>query len=227
MDVRAVFFDAVGTLFDLAQPVGTVYAREASRFGVVADPEDLERKFRKSFREAPPLAFPGASERELDRLERDWWKNLVRRVFRDHEFPRFEKFFAELYEGFATPRWWKVHPRTNPTLRTLRSHGLVLGIVSNFDHRLERLLEALDLRRYFDSVVVSSRAGFAKPDPRIFRLALRSHGIRPAQALHVGDSPEEDLAGARAAGLHGLLVDPLEGPAGAVAFLGLLLPRLS
>jgi putative hydrolase of the HAD superfamily len=73
--------------------------------------------------------------------------------------------------------------------------------VSNFDHRLYGLLEDLRIRPLLDAVILPSDAGAAKPDPRIFQLALRRIGVSPGDALFVGDDPEEDLAGARAAGL--------------------------
>jgi putative hydrolase of the HAD superfamily len=80
-------------------------------------------------------------------------------------------------------------------------------MISNFDYRVYGILEGLGLRRYFDSMTISSEAGWAKPAPEIFRVALERHAIQPAEALHVGDSEDTDLAGARAAGIAGVLLD--------------------
>ncbi|MEB3323109.1 MAG: HAD-IA family hydrolase, partial [Synechococcaceae cyanobacterium] len=77
--------------------------------------------------------------------------------------------------------------------------------VSNFDQRLPGLLRGLALDPWLACVVVSSRAGAAKPSPEPFRQALAELGIGPDRAWHVGDSPE-DAAGARAAGLRFVLV---------------------
>jgi putative hydrolase of the HAD superfamily len=98
-----------------------------------------------------------------------------------------------------------VFPEVPDCLKRWRQRGLKLAVVSNFDSRLPGLLEGLELAALVDTVVVSSSAGAAKPDPAPFRLALEALGVEPQEAWHVGDS-EEDAAGAAAAGLRCLLV---------------------
>jgi putative hydrolase of the HAD superfamily len=90
-------------------------------------------------------------------------------------------------------------------LRRWQGAGLRLAVVSNFDRRLQPLLEGLGLADLFEQVVVSSSAGAAKPSPLPFRIALEALGLSAAQVWHVGDSPE-DRAGAQAAGVRCLLV---------------------
>ena len=79
-------------------------------------------------------------------------------------------------------------------------------MISNFDTRLYQVLDELALTSYFSSITLSSEAGAAKPDSLIFATALQKHGCEASQAWHVGDSKTEDLEGANAAGLHGILV---------------------
>ena len=93
-------------------------------------------------------------------------------------------------------------------LTALRESGLELGVISNFDYRIYSILEALGLTRHFDSIMISSEAGYAKPAPEIFRMALQRHSLVPSQALHVGDSEALDVVGAHAAGIAAVLVDP-------------------
>jgi putative hydrolase of the HAD superfamily len=69
------------------------------------------------------------------------------------------------------------------------------------------LIRAFGLNRYFDAIHYSTRMGAAKPDPAIFRAALRAHGIEAHQAMHVGDSLRADVGGATAAGIPAVLVD--------------------
>jgi putative hydrolase of the HAD superfamily len=76
-----------------------------------------------------------------------------------------------------------------------------LAIVSNWDERLRPLLARLDLLERFEVVVVSCEAGSRKPEPRIFQAATEALGLSPDQVLHVGDSLEHDVMGARAAGM--------------------------
>jgi putative hydrolase of the HAD superfamily len=81
-----------------------------------------------------------------------------------------------------------------------------LAVVSNWDVSLHDVLERTGLRRLVDAVVISAELGVAKPDPAIFRAALERLGADAAGAVHVGDSLEADVAGARAAGLEAVLV---------------------
>ena len=94
----------------------------------------------------------------------------------------------------------------------LRRAGLKLGVVSNSDGRVEEALRAAGLRPYFDVVVDSSVAGVEKPDPAIFRAALDALGVRPAEALYVGDLYEVDVVGANAAGIPAVLLVPPGAP---------------
>jgi putative hydrolase of the HAD superfamily len=76
-----------------------------------------------------------------------------------------------------------------------------LGVISNFDGRLRFILEHLGISKYFAHVFVSSELGADKPDPEIYRRALRVMKLNPNEVLHVGDDPERDWEGPTAAGL--------------------------
>ena len=93
------------------------------------------------------------------------------------------------------------------TLSALKQRGLILDVLSNFDSRLVGILHGLGAGQWFDDIIISSRAGHAKPDRRIFAAALAKHGLEPNSAAHVGDSEEKDLCGANDAGLKGILVN--------------------
>ena len=93
-----------------------------------------------------------------------------------------------------------------PALSALRARGLATVCVSNWDVSLGTVLERCGLSSGLDAVVSSAEAGTRKPEPEIFERALAIAGCAPEQAVHVGDTPEEDVAGARAAGLRTLLI---------------------
>jgi putative hydrolase of the HAD superfamily len=207
--LRAAFFDAAGTLFHTREPAGLSYAKIARRFGVEADERLVIDSFRRSFGTAPGLAFgPGHEAAKLRRLEREWWRELVRATFANiGHFAEFETYFDALFAFFADPANWIRDPAAEPLLARLRDTGLTLGVISNFDYRIYRILETLELIRYFDSITISSETGYAKPSPEIFRVALEQHSLPAADAVHVGDSEPLDVAGARAAGLAAVLVD--------------------
>ena len=208
--LRVVFFDAAGTLFHTREPAGFSYAKIARRFGVQADERLVIDSFRRAFAAAPGLAFgPGQEATLLRRLEREWWYRLVRSTFAGlGAFADFDAYFDALFAFFADPANWTCDPDAPVLLRALRESGLRLGVISNFDYRIYAILEALDLGRHFESITISSEAGYAKPAPEIFRLALQRHSLPAADALHVGDSEALDVLGAHAAGIAAVLVDP-------------------
>jgi len=92
-------------------------------------------------------------------------------------------------------------------LDRLQDAGLVLGVVSNFEEWLERLLEELGVRRYFQVSVISGVEGFEKPDPRIFQLAMARADVTPERSVYVGDNPEFDVDPALALGMFPVLID--------------------
>lgn len=106
--------------------------------------------------------------------------------------------------------WCGVRPGTAEALEALRGRGLRLGIVSNADGRVDGLLGDVGLLPYFEVVVDSKAVGFEKPDPRIFHAALEMMGVAAKDAAYVGDVYEIDVAGARAAGMRPVLLDPLD-----------------
>lgn len=108
-------------------------------------------------------------------------------------------------------------------LRALRASGARLIVVSNWDVSLGAALDAAGLTSLLDGVVSSAEVGARKPDAAIFARALELAGAAPAEAVHVGDSPDYDVAGARAAGIEPVLVlrDGAPAPAGVRTVRGL------
>jgi putative hydrolase of the HAD superfamily len=208
MTIKAVFFDAAGTLIKPTRGVGESYVAFAAKYGVNVSPADIGERFRACFEAAPRLAFPNATDRTIGALEREWWKRLVAEIFQPWSpMSRFDEFFDELFAYFARPGSWDLYPEVIETLDALKHHGLVLGVISNFDSRLLQILNGLGIGSSFHDIFVSSRVGYAKPDGEIFRVALARYQLRPEQTLHVGDSETNDRQGAEDAGLRGLLVD--------------------
>ena len=209
MRTQIIFFDAAGTLLEVRGSVGEIYSRVAGQYGIEADAGQLQQNFARWFALQPPMAFPGETPGEkLPELEKGWWRNLVRAVFADFgAFQHFEKFFEDIFERFRGCELWRVYDDVAPTLTALKQRGLRLGVISNFDSRLDDVLRACELDQFFDSVHISTRVGAAKPDPAIFQAALREHDIESGQAWHIGDSLREDVEGAMAAGLKAILLD--------------------
>jgi putative hydrolase of the HAD superfamily len=210
--IVAVSLDAGGTLFEAREPVGETYARHARAAGFAVDPADMEDGFRLAFAAAPPLAAPpSAGPAERHAFERAWWRQIVARAL-DHSLgedgaraagARSERLFDGLFAHYATATAWRVFPDAIPTLADLAGRHIQVGILSNFDGRLHRLVADLGLAPYLRVVVPSSEAGAAKPSPEAFASLSRSLGAPPANGcLHVGDSLHEDVYGAASFGWH-------------------------
>jgi putative hydrolase of the HAD superfamily len=140
--------------------------------------------------------------------ERDWWKFLVREVFSRHiTFQDFEAFFDYLYIRFAEADCWRLYEEVPEILQSLKSKGLRMAIVSNWDSRLPSLCEKLAIDSYFETMVISSIVGYEKPHPSIFRIALERTGLQPHDVLYVGDDPFLDYQAARKVGITALHLD--------------------
>lgn len=211
--IRAVLFDAAGTLIHLREAVGETYARVARAHGAAADAARLQAAFPSAFRAMPPMVCAGVDRATIRAGERDWWRRLVDAVFAagGTTWPSDgrDACFDELFAHYGSMAAWRCADGARETLQALRVRGLRTGMVSNFDHRLPPLLEALGLAPLLDTVVLPADAGAAKPDPRIFNCALARLAIEAAAAAYVGDDPREDVAGARDAGLRAIDVTTL------------------
>jgi putative hydrolase of the HAD superfamily len=191
-----VTFDVGGTLIEPWPSVGGVYAAVAARHGLRVAAEALDRQF------AAAWAAKGNFSHSLGD-----WSELVRQTFAGlTPAPPTAELFDDLYQYFATAAPWRVFDDVPACLRELKRRGLKVGLISNWDARLRPLLRELQLDGYFDSIVISAEAGAQKPGREIFRAAARQLGVPPETILHVGDSPAEDVAGARAAGFQALLL---------------------
>lgn len=207
-EIKAITFDARGTLLKVRFPVGETYSTVARRYGAHLQPAVVDNAFHEVFPTMPPLAFPPMDEKELHVREHRWWRTLVERVVEAAgTVDDFEAFFRELYGIYRGAEAWKPYREAASVLCLLRSNRFKLALVSNFDSRIEDVLVALNLSIWLDAVVFSSRTGAAKPHPGIFRRALAELDVEPENVLHVGDSYERDYLGAREAGMQALLLD--------------------
>ena len=204
-----VYFDAAGTLLRPWPSVGTVYARACRPHGLTATPMEVDIAFRRAWRLRLQRGDRGLVRAGRDEeAARRWWRDLVEEVLVALNFTGDRAgCFAACYRSFADPASWQVFPEVQEVVACLRKRGLGVGILSNWDTRLPRLLDALGLAPLFDPVLVSALEGYAKPDPEFFRRAAARAGLPASRILHVGDDPRLDLAAARAAGFQALLLD--------------------
>jgi putative hydrolase of the HAD superfamily len=205
--VRAVLFDFGGTLFDYE----TVAAGEreclvelARWVGIDAEPRAIIRTYRA-----------GLKRVFYEYLPRPYY--LHRDLFHDALHAMIESYSGTLSPELVERYWALQRQRrernfllrdgVRETLMTLRTRGLHVGMVSNVDDdQLGHMLELCQLRSHFDSILSSEQAQSCKPDRTIFAEALRRAGCAPHEALFVGDSLHQDIAGANRAGLRSVLI---------------------
>ena len=199
--IKAISFDAVGTLFYLTKTVGDHYAYVGREVGLDLDAQKLERAFHEAWNQMPQRAAIDGPREDDDK---GWWRELVDVVL-DQVAPSMseldrDNFFEIAYEHFAEAGVWELYPEVPSVLEQLHPR-FRLAVISNFDGRLRLILEHLGISKFFTHVFVSSEVGSDKPDPEIYRRALKFINLKPNEVLHVGDDPQRDWEGASAAGL--------------------------
>lgn len=141
-----------------------------------------------------------------------WWNDYLQRICDYEEVPHPGPFAsAELYDRFGRADAWEIFGDVGPTLADLQARGFRLILTSNWDLRLPRLLERLDLMRHFEALVYSAEVGYEKPHRAVFEAMLETLGLGASQVVHVGDRRLDDVEGAEAAGIGALLLDRRRG----------------
>ncbi len=206
--IRAVLFDAVGTLFHSDPPITRVYAETGRRWGAMLDEAEVAARFTPAFLRHFGRAgrgSPAALTVSSEWLERDRWRRVVADVF--VEIPDAgEGLFQSLWDHFARGANWRLFPDVVPTWRALRSRGLPLGIASNYDGRLLSVLRELPPLDECRHVFHSARLGHSKPGRGFFQAIEAEMGLRPDELLFVGDDRTNDYHGALDAGWRALWI---------------------
>ncbi|XP_009489028.2 haloacid dehalogenase-like hydrolase domain-containing protein 3 [Pelecanus crispus] len=205
--LRLLTWDVKDTLLRLRRPLGESYAAEARAHGLQVQPEALGQSFREAYG-AQSRRFPNYG-RGQGLSSQQWWVDVVKQTFRlsgVHEDRVLTLMAEKLYHDFCSARNWEVLPGASETLSWCCQHGFRMGVVSNFDNRLENILSQCNLRHHFEFILTSEDTGFTKPDGRIFEKALRLSGVPPEQTAHVGDDYTRDYRAARAVGMHSFLL---------------------
>lgn len=215
--VKVVFFDVGGTLAWSEPSADVVWARALREHGHSVTPGEVVRR-------------TGVRGPEVNRPDLHRAIQATTEGFRSLPFPReqegqeayFRRFDAALLERLGIPVEEEIldtvarrfredlvshlFEDVAPTLQRLQEAGFRLGVISNATHDLPDRLAKLGLTPFFEAITYSYEVGAEKPDSRIFRAALTRLGVEAARAVHVGDSYEADVVGARGVGLRPLLI---------------------
>ena len=196
--IRTIFFDAGNTLIF---PDYFVIQKALSEFGI----ESTIAKIRQAEYEA-------LAEAQKEKGTQSWkvyfsiWLKMA-----GAKEENVKKIYAGLWEKHRQKNLWSLAEESAiETLAELKKRQYKLGVISNSDGSIEKLLTNCGLAKYFDSIIDSSVLGIRKPDVKIFEFALREMKAKPGESLFIGDSYEIDVLGAENAGLTAVLFDPLK-----------------
>ena len=207
--LRAVFLDIGDTVMRPNPSWEHVYAIAFEEYGVKVEVEALYTALRRAYHHGGFGFEAGFEPTEETSFARTMQIDSAALADLGLD-PMPESFFRRLSELFMITANWHVFLDATPALAALRERGLVVGAVSNWVWQLPELLHALDLVSHFDFIAASSRIGFEKPHPEIFRWALDQAKVEPGEAIHVGDHLDADVAGARGVGIQPVLIDRRE-----------------
>jgi putative hydrolase of the HAD superfamily len=200
--LKALMFDFGGTLAFLDYEL---LAREFSRPGRKLDALTLELAEYRGRAMIDRYMMNGRApdvNRGYEEFFREW---LGAAGIPEEEIRECGERFQKIHREATL--WRVVHPGTREALERLKRAGYKLAIVSNAEGQVEGDAHRFGLAEYFDTIIDSHVVGVAKPDPRIFRIALERLGVAPGEAKFAGDIYSIDMLGARAAGIDARLID--------------------
>jgi putative hydrolase of the HAD superfamily len=203
--LRAVFFDAGNTLLRMNYAV--IAAALAER-GLRVTPEGVQRAEWQARGRLDDELSRGGGSTEAGRTTGRYLALILEALGATDATLAADMVAWRLAYNPPVGVWNTAEPRAGEALQLVRAAGLGAGVISNSNGSVRSILESLDLARHLDFVLDSAEVGVEKPDARIFRLALERAGVRPWEAVYVGDLYSIDVVGARAAGLGAVLLDP-------------------
>ena len=209
MRTRAVFFDLGGTLLVMRRD--RIFRRVLQEQGREMDLERIHSAYVK----VESWWIPYYAARVLNEDETaEAYRDLDQRVFSelypgegDRESFVMSKLVRKRWPELETEIPLELYPDALPILERLARDGYALGLISNAPADTGRTVKALGLTKYLGTIVISGAVGYTKPNPEIFRIALRETGVMAGEAIHVGDLYEADIIGARNASIEGILID--------------------
>lgn len=200
MDIQAVLFDLDFTLAKPGPDLGPEgYQRLGRRFGLELDPS--------AYKEARARAVEGLHKHPDYRHDEEIWIAFTERIIRGMggDSKRAYEAALEMTKAWEHAHNFDLFDDVPPVLDNLRQRGLKLGLVSNTGRDVDEFLAHHNL--HMDAALSSRVHGKVKPHPTIFQAVLERLGVSAEQAAMVGDSPEDDLEGARGLGMRAFLVD--------------------
>jgi putative hydrolase of the HAD superfamily len=206
-EVRAIYFDAVGTLIHPNPPAAIVYAEIGRRYGSARGVDEITHRFRTAFY-SEEVRDRACGWRTSESREEARWRRIVTEVLEDAS--DLEACFHELFTHFSRADAWRLESDAAPVIRELSTRGYRLGIASNYDHRLRSVVTEIPDLAPIERLAISAELGWRKPAREFFGALCEQARLAANQVLLVGDDRINDYEGARAAGLPAWLIGQAE-----------------
>lgn len=206
-EIDAVLFDAGGTLFDLKPTKEEVLHSLLKKRGFEVPLEKVTRLLAKAERrfDEKAAALDGINE---GAFWKEYDKFVLEQLQYKGDFKEFsDKLSAEFEKMIPQVNSWAEYPDARPLLDDLKDRKFRLGVVSNATDLVRRVLDNLDLTKYFETIVVSAEVGVRKPHERIFKIAADRVRSPPNRVIYIGDRFAIDVLGAKRAGMNAILLD--------------------
>jgi putative hydrolase of the HAD superfamily len=206
-ELDAVFFDAGGTLWDVQPSPVEMFGKALSRRGANVELSSLAEARRKA-----DWLFDKEFAKLTPSNEDEFWIRYDEFVLKELGLDMDAAELAlelndEIGSVMNKVESWTAFPDAHPLLAKLERRDLVVGLISNATVLARRVLDNLDMTKYFDHIVLSDEVRVRKPNPEIFWIAAKQAGVLPSRSLYIGDKLATDIVGARAAGFNAMLVD--------------------
>jgi putative hydrolase of the HAD superfamily len=198
----AILLDALGTLVALEPPAPLLRAELAERFGLEVSEDEAARGIAAEIAYYRAHLDEGRNAARLQALRRRCAEVLRSAL----PAPAGEAELEAMMQALLASLRFSAFPDVRPALLAARARGQRLVVVSNWDVSLVGVLRGLELEPLLDGILTSAGVGVRKPAPAIFEQALSLAGVPASDAIHVGDSLDEDVAGARATGIEPVLI---------------------
>lgn len=203
--LRAVAFDAGGTLLVPHPSAAETYATIGHRYGSRLTAEVIGPRFAAAFARQEAVDF-NLGQRTDEQRERRRWREIVAEVLDD--VTDSESCFLELFTHYARPEAWRCPEGTEAILDALAHRGCLLVLASNFDHRLHAIVAGRPELRRIRQIILSSELGHRKPSAAFFNALVARMRVNPDEIAFVGDDVVNDFQGAQSAGMRAVLYDP-------------------
>ena len=207
--LRLVTLDITNTILRVVRSPGYQYMTVAEVYGIKTSEDEMNVVFKEKYKQYCKK-YPNFGE-TVNMSSYKWWTDLVKECFQSlgliSQEDTLNQVANHLYLHYSTAKPWEKLPYTNQVLQKLKNSGVKVGIISNFDERLNVILEHVALRHFFDFVLPSYVVGFEKPGVQIFQKALKIADVDCTEAVHIGDSYDKDFLGAKSAGFQAYLLD--------------------